>query len=200
MQMRNFALASTMLSFCTLTGFGGHEGDFEVGIDPQLNQVKIEFDPNLFPWLLPPSEWPAAIGFALDDPGFVSLEPNEVIPGVFELLNPDALIALRVVATNSPEMKIWNPVGPGEPGFQILGDDLWTIGSQPFDDHPVWHIDTADPAYHPGHSPWAVSFQLVDLAGHHLESDVVTVTYTPEPAASALLALATLGFGARRRS
>jgi MYXO-CTERM domain-containing protein len=126
----------------------------------------------------------------LDDPGFVSLEADEAEPGLFEPLDAGANIALRVLSVSSPEFKVWNPVGPGEPGFQIIGDDLWSIGAPAFDTHPIWHIDLADPAYDPAHAPWEVTFQLIDLAGVHAPADPLTVSFVPEPAAAGLLALA----------
>ncbi len=184
-------------SLCISPLAWAHEEDFEVGIDPALNQIAVWFDADLFPWELPPSEWgPGVAGFALDDPGFVSLEPDHSQPGVFEPLDPAANIALRVLWVSSPEMKVWQPVGPGEPGFQILGDDLWIIGTPHFDVHPVWHIDTEDPMFDPAHGPWTVNFQVLDLSGTHAASEPVSVQFTPEPAAWVPLCL---GLAALRR-
>lgn len=169
-----------------------HEGDFEVGIDPALNKIKVEFDFDL-PVILPPSEFPLLNGFALDDPGFVSLEADEAIPGVFEPLAPGRTIAMRVLSSNVPAMKVWDELGPGEDGFQIIGDRLWTIGSAFFDDHPVWHLDSSDPSYVPNGGPWTVTFELLELTPGNVAgyspSDPVTVTFIPEPAAVSLLAL-----------
>lgn len=192
----------TLILICTLLAFVpsvlAHAEDFEVGINPATNRIQIAYDPDLFPWSLPASEWPDAVGFALDDPGFVSLDADEAVPGVFEVLNPGASIAMQVLSVSSPEMKAWNPVGPGEPGFQIIGDSLWTIGAPFFDNHPVWHIDTAAPTYDPAHGPWDITFQLVDNAGMHLASEPVTVSFTPEPASLGAAALGVLVFRRRR--
>jgi hypothetical protein len=177
-----------------------HADDFEVGVDPPLNQIKVEYDPDLFPWPLPASEWPTLVGFALEDPGFVSLSADEAQPGVFEPLADDANVALRVLSVSSPEMKLWNPVGPGEAGFQIAGDDLWLLGPPFFDTHPIWHIDQADSHYDAAHAPWEVTFQLVDLAGGYASSDAVTVNFAPEPAAPSLLILAAAGLLRARRA
>ncbi len=192
MKLSHFILALSVLGWSACQGYAQHEEDFEVGVYPPSNQLRIEYDPSLFPWELPPSAWPELAGFALDDPGFVALDPNEVVPGEFELLDPAALVALRVLSVGSPEMKVWNPVGPGEPGFQISGDNLWTVGGAPFDEHPIWHVDAADPAYAPEHAPWLVTFQLVDLAEIHQPSNPVSVSFTPEPSTAALLAAAAL--------
>ncbi len=170
-----------------------HEDDFEVGIDPVLQQIKVEYDPDLFPFPLPPSDFPLLAGWALDDPGFVSLDADEQVPGEFEPLPAGRVIGLRVLSVSSPEFKVWDPLGPGEPGFQIQGSNLWTIGAAPFDRHPVWHIDSADPAYDPANGPWSVTFELVDLTPGLsvalLPSDPVTVTFIPEPASLSLLVL-----------
>ena len=160
--------------------------DFEVGVDPTTNHLTIRYDHDQYPLELPPSGEPRLPGFAQDDPGFFSVDPNGVIPGVFELLNPRADINMRVVGSSSPEMKVWNPLAPGV--LQIIGDHLWDIGTPEFDIHPWWHIDTSDPHYSPAHSPWSITFQLQDNAGYHLPSDPVTVQFTPEPTAVALLA------------
>lgn len=179
---RTLYALTALVILCAPGGASAHEDDFEVGIDPNLNQILIEYDVDLFPWDLPPSEWgPNVAGFALDDPGFVSLEDEHSEPGVFEPLSPGANIALRVLSVSSPEMKVWDPVGPGEPGFQIFGDNLWIVGAPLFDVHPVWHIDTQDPAYDPAHAPWTVTFEVLDLSGTHATSDPVSVQFTPEP-------------------
>jgi hypothetical protein len=188
-------LISTLLAFTP--SVLAHADDFEIGLNPTTNRIQVAYDPGLFPWQLPLSEWPDAVGFALDDPGFVSLEAEEAVPGVFEELNPGAITALKVLLVSSPEMKAWNPVGPGEPGFQIIGDSLWTIGAPHFDNHPVWHIDTAVPTYDSAHGPWGITFQLVDSAGIHLASEPVTVSFTPEPASLGAAALSALAFSRR---
>jgi len=176
----------------------GHGEDFEVGVAPATNQIRIEFDPDLYPWGLPPSDDPLLPGFALDDPGFVSLEASEAEPNVFMPLNPAAIIKLQVLAVSSPEFKAWDPLGPGEDGFQIAGSRLWRLGSPFFDTHCWWQIDTSDPAYDPSHGPWAVTFQLLDASGAYLPSDPVTVTFTPEPATAGLVALLAVLRGGRR--
>lgn len=176
-----------LLGWALVSTTAAHTGDFEVGVNPTTNQIRVEFDPDVFPWVLPPSEDPLLPGFALDDPGFVSLDEDEAEPGVFEPLNPAAVIRLRVLGVSSPEFKVWDPLGPGEDGFQIIGNRLWQLGSPHFDTHCWWHIDTSEAGYDAGHAPWSVTFQLLDAAGVHLPSEPVTATFVPEPAVSAAL-------------
>lgn len=196
--MKRVVVRIVFVHLITLPALAGapavrHEDDFEVGLDPVADKIKVEFDPDNLPFELPASHFPLLSGFALDDPGFVSLEAGEAVPGVFEPLPTGAVIAFRLVSTSSPAFKVWNAVGPGEPGFQIIGDNLWVIGAPFFDEHPVWHIDDLDPTYNPADAPWAATFQLVQLAPGNVPglapSDPITVTFIPEPAAVALLAL-----------
>lgn len=191
--MKRFVILSIVM-VSAQAAFAGdpHKEDFEVGYDPATNSIRVEFDPDVFPFNLPASDFPLLAGAALDDPGFLSLDVVE-IPGEFEPLPAGTSVALKVLSTSTPDFKVWNPVGPGEPGFQILGDDVWVIGQPFFDSHPVWHIDTADPAFNELNSPWTVTFQVIDVTGADVvglgPSDPITVAFTPEPAAAALLPL-----------
>ncbi len=179
-----------LLSVALVPAALAHSDDIEVGYDPGTNKIVVEYDADLYPWLLPVSEEPALAGFALDDPGFVSIMEVEE-PGEFEPLSPLANIRLRVLSA-SPAFKVWDPLGPGEDGFQIVGGRLWTLGPRFFDTHPWWHIDTADSAYDPDAGPWSVTFELIDAAGIHEPSDPITLTFIPEPAGGMLLAAAVL--------
>lgn len=189
MNMYRFAF-STLAAMVLAQVALAHSDDIEVGYNPGTNQIVAEYDADLYPWLLPPSEEPALAGFALDDPGFVSIVEVEE-PGEFEPLSLLANIRLRVLSA-SPAMKVWDPLGPGEPGFQIEGSRLWTIGPRFFDTHPWWQIDTSDLAYDPAAGPWSVTFQLIDATGVHESSEPVTLTFIPEPGALGLLAAAAL--------
>lgn len=199
--MKRIAMSIIFAQLIALQAAGGplanrHDDDIEVGLDPVAGQIKVEFDPDIFPFALPASEFPLLSGFALDDPGFVSLDADEAVPGEFEPLPPGTVVAFKLLSTSSPALKVWNPVGPGEPGFQIIDDNLWVIGAPPFDEHPVWHIDDLDPAYNPADAPWTATFQLVHVAPGHVTalspSDPVTITFVPEPATVALLVLGAL--------
>ena len=189
MNMYRFAF-STLAVVALAQAALAHSDDLEVGFNPATNQIVVEYDLDLYPWLLPPSEEPALAGFALDDPGFVSIVEVEE-PGEFEPLSALANIQLRVLSA-SPAFKVWDPLGPGEAGFQIEGPRLWTIGPRFFDTHPWWQIDTSDPAYDPAAGPWSVTFELIDAAGIHQPSDPITLTFIPEPGGLTLLAAAAL--------
>jgi len=161
-----------------------HDEDFEIGQNPSTGQIAVHYDPDLYPFTLPVSAEPELPGFALDDPGFVSLDGIED-PGEFEPLDPSAVIALQVLST-SPAFKVWHPLAPGE--LEIAGSTLLNFGSTPIHVHTWWHIDNTDPAYDPLAGPWAVTFQLIDTAGAYAASDPITVTFTPEPSTLGLLA------------
>lgn len=181
-----------MTSLVAPVGRADDDEDFVVGADPTGQKITVSFDPNLFPFNLPPSEEPNLAGFALDDPGFKT--DTAEFP-----LNDGALVAMKVLSTSSPALKVWDPLAPGETGFQIVGDTLWELGSPEFDTHPWWQIDTSDPAYNPDDAPFSVTFQLLDLSGTYAASDDVTVTFVPEPSAALLLGLGILAGVSRRR-
>ncbi len=195
--MKRIALTTALAGVFALPALAGlpheHGEDFEVGLDPVANKIVVEFDAGNFPFALPPSEFPLLSGFALDDPGFLSLHADEAVPGVFEPLPPGTTVALKLLSTSSPAFKMWNPAGPGEPGFQIIGDNLWMIGAPSFDEHPVWHIDDLTPGYNPADAPWSATFQLVHVLPGNVPgvsaSDPITVTFVPEPAGAILFAL-----------
>jgi hypothetical protein len=194
MQSIRISQLAICLSVVALTAAANaqHEEDFVVGLVPDTNQIQAAYDPDNFPFALPKSQGPLLAGFALDDPGFLTEDAESP-------LNPDSSIALKLVGVSSPEFKMWDPLGPGEDGFQIIGDRLWEMGAPDFDVHPFWHIDTADPNYDPAHEPWSVTFRLTDLAGIHEDSDDVTVTFVPEPSAAFLLGLGALALARRWR-
>lgn len=171
-----------------------HDEDFEIGQNPTTGQIAVHYDTDLYPFTLPASSEPEMIGFALDDPGFVSLEEIEE-PGLFEPLDPNANIALQVLST-STGFHVWDPLAPGL--LEVSGANLLDFGGDPIHVHAWWHIDTTDPAYDPAGGPWAVTFQLIDTAGVYTASDPITVTFTPEPGSFGLLACGALALLRRR--
>jgi hypothetical protein len=175
----------------------GHGEDFLIGIDPQTNQLKVEYDPGIYPFALPWSEEPLLAGWALDDPGLIALEEDDVEPGEFELLDPAADVYLRVLSVSQPAMKMWDPLAPGEQGFQISGDRHLHLGGPDFHMHAWWHVDLAEPGFGFEQSPWEITFQLYDAAGVHAPTDAIAVTFTPEPG-TAILALGLMALVRRR--
>ncbi len=184
----SIAVAGALAAFA-----GVHGEDFIVGQNPATGQLAVEYPLDIYPFELPPSAEPALAGFALDDPGFLSLDAVE-IPNAFEPIDLDAIVRMEVLASSRPAMKVWNPLAPGTPGFQIVGANHWDIGQRPFDAHPYWHIDSSDPSYVPADAPWSVTFRLIDArAEGHVASEPITVTFLPEPATIlSMIALLTL--------
>ena len=181
-----------MTSLFPPVGWADDEEDFVVGADVTSQKITVSFDPGIFPFDLPPSEEPNLAGFALDDPGFKT--DTAEFP-----LSQSAVVAMKLLSTSSPALKVWDPLAPGEPGFQIIGDTLWELGSPEFDTHPWWQIDTSDGGYNPDDAPFSVTFQLLDLSGAYGASDEVTVTFVPEPGTGLLLVLGALAGYVRRR-
>lgn len=177
-----------------------HEEDFVVGVNPATGTLAVLFEEDEFPFPLPPSPEPALLGFALDDPGFRSAEPPDVAPGSFELLAPATQVRFEFISVSSPDLKLWDGLAPGL--LPIDAANPWEISpvGGDFDTHPWFHIDTTDPAYSPANGPWLLTFRLADtrVAGGYAPSPAITVSFIPEPAALALLAVAALA--ARRRS
>jgi hypothetical protein len=99
---------------------------------------------------------------------------------------------LRLLGTSTPAMKVWDSLGPGEDGFQIIDGRTWNVGAAPFDAHPWWHIDSADASYDEADAPWTVTFELFDRDGILETSAPVTVSFVPEPAGAMLLIAAML--------
>ncbi len=178
----------------------GHGEDFLVGVSASSGQLLVEYDPDIYPYPLPPSEDPLLSGWALDDPGLIALEEPDPEEPDFVPVDPAADVAFELLGVSSAAMKVWDPLGPGEPGFQILPGELLNFpGLGEFHEHVWWHIDNLDPAFDPLAAPWEVSFRFVDLrpAGGHLPSDPVTVQFIPEPGSALLLAV---GLLLRRRA
>ncbi len=182
-------VATACAASFALAGPHKHKEDFEVALDLKTGNLTVLFDEMTFPFELPDSKFPLLDGFAIDDPGFLSL-PKDEATLEYGPIDADASIVFEVISTSSSAFKVWDPLGPGEAGFEIEGDRRWTIGPRPFDTHPYWHIDTSDPSYDPL-AVYEVTFRLIDLRGKgsHGPSEAITVAFTPEPASLALVAL-----------
>lgn len=118
-------------------------------------------------------------GWALDDPGFRSLDEDEPEEGIFAL-QPGARILLEVVAIDAG-LKVHSP------GFVSVLDapgEQWELGSAPFDTHPVWHIQASmntPMASGDGESLRRVTFVLRDVGvTAYGASREVTLQFKPE--------------------
>ncbi len=174
----------------------GHGDDFIIGVDGTTNQIRLEYDPDNFPFSLPSSEEPLLIGAALDDPGLIGLhdaEPEEN----FYPLDPGSEIAFELLSAD-PAMKVWDPLGPGEAGFQILPNEPFSLGSPEIHAHLWWHIDAADPQFDENDAPWDLTFRIVDLTDTHVASDPVSVSFVPEPTSLFGLLMAAAALPRRR--
>lgn len=190
-----FMIAASITPASALAGDEhGHEhgGDAVVGVDA-AGKITLEFDTDeVFP--LPPVSGLIS-GYALDDPGFLSLEADEV--DLF-MLDSAAAIALEIVSID-PALNVWAP------GLISIADDpgeQFLIGTPAFDEHPTWHIDTDDPAFDPLQQEFSVTFRLIDQGSSaHAPSDNVTMRFAavPEPAALTLMATGAL-VALRRRN
>lgn len=203
--MTRFTCTLTMLAVAVLTPViargHGHGEDFLIGVNALTNQLQVEYDPDLYPFALPLSEHPLLVGWALDDPGLIGLDEPDPDEPDFVPVDAAADIGFELLAVSGTEFKVWNPLGPGEGGFQIpVGQTYDFPGLGDFHEHVWWHIDTADAGYDPAVMAWDVTFRFVDLrtSDAHVASDPVTVTFTPEPSAGLLLAAGVL-VGARCR-
>jgi hypothetical protein len=201
--MRTYFLCSAILFLVAVSPAAaqhGHGEDFLVGVNALTGQLAVEYDPGNFPFLLPVAENPLLAGWALDDPGLIALDGPDPEDPDFVPVDATADVAFELLSVSSPALKVWNPLGPGEAGFEITpGSFLDFAGTGHFHEHVWWHIDAADPAYSPAGGPWEATFRFVDLrtAGGHAASDPITVGFVPEPAAVLLLGLGALL--ARRR-
>lgn len=132
----------------------GHGDDLIVGRTTN-EQLAVEFDFDDIVVL--PTIDGVIEGWALDDPGFGSLEDDEPDEGFF-VLDTEASVVLELVEVD-PALKLWSP------GFGNVLDetgDRWTIGGPDFDEHPTWHIDSADPQFDALRTLWRIRFSLLD--------------------------------------
>ncbi|MGE3165926.1 MAG: dockerin type I repeat-containing protein [Planctomycetota bacterium] len=151
----------------------GHE-DITVGyvcVSPG-GQLEIEFDFDEITHLDPVTG--ILEGFALDDPGFATLEEDELDEG-FCVLAPGSSIVFEIVSID-PALRAHTP------GFTEVLDgpgDQWAIGAPPFDSHLTWHIDSTQPAYVANQLVWSVTFRLLDVGTTaYLPSDEFTVRFS----------------------
>lgn len=188
------ALSLSVAANAALAGDPHEHGDDAVVGISDAGKITLEFDTDeVFP--LPPVSGLIS-GYALDDPGFLSLDKDEV--DLF-MLDPAAVIALEIVSID-PALNVWAPGLTSiadEPGEQFL------IGTPAFDEHPTWHIDTEDPAFDPLQETYSVTFRLIDQGtSNHAPSEDITVRFAavPEPATLLLMTAGALVALKRRRT
>ncbi len=159
-------------TICAAVGFTplhagepGHSDDLVVG-RTGAGQLSIESGAFGRHFPLPPVSG-LVNGFALDEPGILTLEADEPEEDFFQLA-AGANIRFDLVSI-SPAMKIYTP---GFADTLDMAGETWTLGSAPFHEHPTWHIDSDDAAYNASQLKWQVTFRVIDTG---------TTAYAPSP-------------------
>ncbi|MCG3127540.1 MAG: hypothetical protein CHACPFDD_02402 [Phycisphaerae bacterium] len=122
-------------------------------------------------------------GWADDHPALKSVDVDDPEEDLFQL--PEvAGIEVELVAS--------------DPAFRLFRDDLSEVhpgeriglGSPDIHYHPVWLIDSDDPAFDPDQTEWHVTLRAHDVGPSGLPSSdpIVAAFTTPEPATVLLLA------------
>ncbi len=189
-----FCLASLTIALATaLPAFAHeHEGDLIVGRN-SARELAIEFDFGDTHAL--PAVSGLLEGFASNAPGFDHLAADEPAED-FYMLETGAAIRFEVISF-SPAFKAWTP-GLGA-ALQNPGDFFDFPDGPALHAHLNWHIDSTDPAFDMGDSPWTASFQLVDTGTTGYDpSPIYTMTFTPEPSSLIALALGAVALLRRR--
>jgi hypothetical protein len=168
-----------------------HE-DLIVGIDG-TGTLAVEFAHFDEYHVLPPISGPRQ-GYLGEHPGFAHLEEDEPVED-FYVFGEGAEIHFEIVAFEGA-FQIWDGLsGPySAPGEQVL------LGDDHLHKHVDWHINSADPGFDLGDSPWQAQFCLVDLGTTgYAASEVYTLSFVPEPGTAVVVALGWLAVAARRR-
>lgn len=197
--MRRFLIATALITTFGAAGAlagPGHKGDVVVGLNSagglavEVGGGPVALDPGADPFF----------GWFGEEPGFTNNKEDEPGEGFFAL-PLDAEIELLFV-TIPAAFNVYDNDGAFTP---ILEGQAWRLSpnSPPFgvfDIHPYWHIDSSDPAFDPDQlaTGWEVVMQVRDVNGAYAASESFSVTFVPEPASLALLALGAL-VAVRRR-
>jgi hypothetical protein len=126
---------------------------------------------------LNPVGGPPLWGWSYNSPGFdhiVNPEPdNDVWP-----LDSGATIWIEAVALD-PAFRLIAPNGTAI--VDEAGESL-EIGDYLLHRHPIWHINSVDPAYDPGQCVWEASFLLWDAGSTaYADSRLLTFRFTNVP-------------------
>lgn len=116
------------------------------------------------PIALPPSIFPGYLGYAAALPGFASLDFDEPGEDLYTLSLASSPVFILISA--DPGVRVWNGTTPKTPG------QPYTLGTPPFDNHPVWQIPSAEPG-----RVYSIQLYLHDAAGIHSDSEIVTFDF-----------------------
>ena len=148
----------------------GHAGDLELG---QFNgQIMVGFEPD---GAFSLGETTGLLtGWTGDEPGFVTVEEDEPDENLF-VLAPGAALALEVISMD-PAFKAHTP---GFADVLTSPGDLWNMPAIPFDDHPIWHIDSTDAGFDPMQTEWTAVFRIIDTGTtNYAPSEPFTMVFT----------------------
>ncbi len=195
--LRPIAVMGMVLFTSPMVGRGGppHGEDVVVGRSG-AGQLATEV-PVPGPHELPPVNL-GIHGWALADPGLLNLAGDE--PGKdFFTLGAGAIVNLELVSVD-PALKVWSE---GFGSVLTAPGQSFIVGGSVFDYHPMYHIDSDDPAFDPATEIYSVMLRLFDSgATGYAPSEPFTLTFTPvpEPATGLLFVLGLLGvLGPRKR-
>lgn len=185
----------TLLTMMTLSARMAHaELDVEVGVD---GAGRLAFPPFDFGTVIlepvDPGNPLGLQGYAGDDPGWAA----EGAPEGLGALADGSNIAVEILSL-SPALRMFDP----DAGLaELLPGSQWVVGGPEFDAHPLWLIDTADPAFDPDQSVWLGTFRLIDLGTTgYLPSEQMTFAFgIPEPATIGLALPLFAALSRRRR-
>lgn len=169
-----------------------HEGDIIVGRSGSTGQLTLEFDEWAEEHALPPISG-VRNGYLGEAPGFDHLEDAEPEEDFYPL-EEGAEIYFEIMSFEDA-FQAWDGLaGPySTTGTQIL------LGDDHLHAHLDWHINSDDPAFDLGQSPWEAQFRLIDLGTTgYTASDTYTLNFIPEPASLSLLAFGAVAALRRR--
>ncbi|MFO0838094.1 MAG: hypothetical protein U1D55_06160 [Phycisphaerae bacterium] len=170
----------------------GHDEDVTVGRSSAGVLIGEADSVSLFPLdPIPPGNPFGFQGFSRADPGFKALDLDEPAADFFTL-QAGADIRVRVDGLD-PALKMLD----GASFAPIPVGGTFALGGPGFDTHPVWFIDTADPAYDPYRAAFTVTMHLEDTGTTaYAPSSSFSLNLIPEPSSGLLAIVALL---ARRR-
>lgn len=159
-----------------------HEGDIVVG-RTGTGQLAVEFDFDTTIGLPPVTG--LITGWALDDPGFTTLESDEPKEDFFTI-GAGAQVVFELVSVD-PALAVWTP------GFVHLletAGQQFMLGGHEFDVHATFLIDPSHPSFNPNVDLYMLSFRLLDTGSTgYAVSDTYNVTFTPVPEPAMVLVL-----------